>query len=188
MSLLATIPVATPSLPPVSPATAPELLDSLHQHRALQTELQRQGFVQAGHHAGHPEALYTQLEALYESYRHTNSREWMASEQQRREVLGRIRELETQAAELERAGPAANAVLEARRVVATERAAQLRQRLEQVREEVLDLPPRNWPLLGLLAVVLTALTAALYLFYAGTAFRAFTRPSWPRPAVARRLT
>ena len=155
-----------------NPTGGAGLLDALHQNRDLQDQLQRYGFGQAGSHQGHPEPLNSHLEALYESYKHTNSHEWQASEQHRLEVLGQVAELQSRNGELLRQAQHAADVRAPRLQKAAAVVRDRSVRLAQVSEEVLEMPAPNYLLLGIVSAVLLLLTGALYLFYVCTSYRA----------------
>jgi hypothetical protein len=155
------------------PAGEAALLTALHQNRDTQEQLQRYGMQQSGSHRGHPEALEAQLDTLFETYKHTNSREWEAGEQQRLEVAGKVHELEARNQELDRRAAQAQNTLGLRLSEARTEQATARHRLASLRDEVLELAPLNKPLLGALGVALAGLTMMLALFYVNTSYRGF---------------
>ena len=149
------------------------LLTALHQNRNTQEQLQRYGMQQSGSHRGHPQALEAQLDALFETYKHTNSREWEAGEQQRLEVAGKVRELGARNQELSRRASQAQDSLGRRLGEARTALTAARTRLNELRGTTLELAPLNVPLLVLLSMVLAGLTLMLYLFYVNTSYRGF---------------
>ena len=160
-------------LPAVGAGSEASLLTALHQNRETQEQLQRHGMQQSGSHRGHPEALEAHLDALFETYKHTNSREWEAGEQQRLEVAGKVRELGARNQELSRRAAQGQDTLGCRLTEAREVLAATRCRLVGLRDETLQLAPLNVPLLSLLSGVLLGLTLMLYLFYVNTSYRGF---------------
>jgi hypothetical protein len=167
---------SAPTLPPepIAPATGEAaLLTALHQNRNTQEQLQRYGMQQSGSQRGHPEALEAQLDTLFETYKHTNSREWEASEQQRLEVAGKVRELEAHNQELARRAAQVQDSLGQRMGEARTELAEARRHLTSLRDEAPELAPLNKPLLAALGVILVGLTVMLALFYLNTSYRGF---------------
>ena len=176
LSNTATLSYSSPepvAFPTVGTGSEAALLTALHQNRDTQEQLQRHGMQQSGSHRGHPEALEAHLDALFETYKHTNSREWEAGEQQRLEVAGKVRELGARNQELSRRAAQGQDTLGRRLTEAREVLATTRRRLAGLRDETLQLAPLNVPLLSLLGVVLLGLTLMLYLFYMNTSYRGF---------------
>ncbi|WP_035558193.1 hypothetical protein [Hymenobacter sp. IS2118] len=128
---------------------------------------------QSGSHRGHPEALEGHLDALFETYKHTNSREWEAGEQQRLEVAGKVKELGARNHELTRRATQVQDTLGRRLAESRDQLMAARRRLTGLREETLELAPLNIPLLSLLGTIMAGLTVMLYLFYINTSYRAF---------------
>lgn len=145
----------------------------LHDDRRIQEELEMYGRKKGASNSGDPATLESQMETIYEAYKRTSSKKSEVTAKDRHQTEGEIKEMKSKEEELRSKRERVEKREQGKIADLKAQVAKLRQRLENVREEQLEMPSANSVLEGFGWIVCVGLGLFLAIFYINAIYRAF---------------